>query len=218
MRVLLLTDSLGLARLKPQVVEHKDCWPELVKNALTEVSFHQVSIGGATSSDLLRQVAYHMPFSPDVIILQVGIVDCVPRVFSKYMLSTLRLLGPVGNSIIAALHHTKLKFIRRTQYVSPQKFRSNLRRMGAVCKNSTIWSLSIVGASPEYDLILPRVSSRIKNYNEILADESHVFVDCRSLESYGLMTDMHHLNKKGHQALANMLIARLTTAFSDHLS
>src|SRR5688500_17972440 len=81
-KILIITDSLGLPRAVPEVCSYEQTWPFLLNNAGYQI--HQVSIGGATVSELYRQLEYHYLFLPDLVIVQSGIVDCAPRALGKF--------------------------------------------------------------------------------------------------------------------------------------
>lgn len=81
-RILVITDSLGLPRDYPERCIYSDTWPALLKKDGHII--HQISIGGATVSELADQLlSYHLSFCPDVVLFQSGIVDCAPRAFTR---------------------------------------------------------------------------------------------------------------------------------------
>ena len=87
-KILLLSDSIALPRVRPEKVTFEETYPNLLRQKGFKI--HQVSIGGATSTTLLSQLHYHIHFSPDIVILQVGIVDCAPRFANKYEIFIIR--------------------------------------------------------------------------------------------------------------------------------
>ncbi len=70
-KMLIITDSLGLPRPKPEIVEYNDTW---VKKISIYYDVWQYSSGGATISDLYSQIEYHKMFNPDIVLIQSGIL------------------------------------------------------------------------------------------------------------------------------------------------
>src|SRR5687768_9305673 len=85
-RCLILTDSLGLPREEPEVLNYEDTWPYLIRK-YHSLEVIQASIGAATSTDLMTQVFYYKNTRPDIVLVQCGIVDLTPRAFLPYELS-----------------------------------------------------------------------------------------------------------------------------------
>lgn len=125
-RVLILSDSLALARTKPEICLYEDTYPAFLKKGF---EVHQVSIGGATSADLLKQVHYHKSFNPDVVILQVGIVDCAPRFISRKELDFTYAIGAIGKGLRYMLNKKWIKQIRKISYINKAEFKENLNKI-----------------------------------------------------------------------------------------
>ncbi|MCE9540508.1 MAG: SGNH/GDSL hydrolase family protein, partial [Bacteroidetes bacterium] len=124
MKILIMSDSLALAREKPEKVFYEETWPAFLKRKGHDVL--PICIGGATSDDLLRQVAYHKPFLPDIVIIQVGIVDCAPRHFTQLEILLLRKIPFFGRVALKFFNKPFVRKIRKISYVSPNKFRQNI--------------------------------------------------------------------------------------------
>lgn len=196
MKILLLTDSLGLPRNKPEICAFEDTWPFLLKN--TFPSTHQVSIGAATSQVLLRQITYQKAFNPDLVVLQVGIVDCAPRFMSRKELDFSYALGNLGKGIRFILNRRWIKQLRKISYLKEIEFKHNIVNI----KNAfdcPIIAIGILPATNEYEMILPGVTNKIISFNRILQQEFVHFIDTdKIIEINGTMSDHHHLNKYGH--------------------
>ena len=130
-KILIISDSLALPRPKPEICEYKDTWPKLLSST-GEFEIHQVSIGGATSKDLLKQVNYHKMFNPDIVVIQVGIVDCVPRFMSRLELDISYSLGKYGKKLRAFCNKKYIRKIRNVTYVNKRDFKSNLRNINFI--------------------------------------------------------------------------------------
>lgn len=202
-RILILTDSLALPRTFPEVCEHEFTWPENLKSQGHVI--HQVSIGGATSRDLLNQIPYHKSFKPDVVILQVGIVDCAPRFLKKYEINLLRKIPYLGNKIIQKLNNKWVKKYRKLSYISPFEFRDNIKGIVSSFDNAKIFILGIIPASMDYENLLPGVTQNIRAYNSILKSFNALFFDLETILKNGIMSDHHHLNREGHKYIAKII-------------
>lgn len=196
-RILLLTDSLALPREKPEFCAFEDSWPQLLKQTnLFEI--HQCSIGGATSTDLLRQAHYYNTFNPDIVIVQVGIVDCTPRFISKKEKYLLAKIPVLGNKLIGYLNNPFVRERRNITYISKKEFLENLKKIKKLFKNkSKLFFVEIIGGEG-YETLLPRVDDNINVYNNLLNEVSEVV---RYNQKGITMSDYHHLNENGHFCL-----------------
>jgi lysophospholipase L1-like esterase len=201
-RILLLTDSLPLPRFKPEVCEYIHTYPELLKQHGYIV--HQVSIGGATSGDLLTQVNYHKAFNPDYIFVQVGIVDCAPRFFTRLELELYRKLKRVGKTIM------ELRKTRKKVYTNSNGFEANINTIQKRYGNIPVYFLGILPATEIYEKLLPGITQNIKTYNAILSKMAN-FIPTDDFNFSGIMSDGHHLNANGHQQLFKKIVNVLET-------
>jgi lysophospholipase L1-like esterase len=205
-KVLIFTDSLALPRLQPELCGYDDTWPELLRRRGQKV--HQVSIGGATSRDLLNQVHYHISFDPDLVILQVGIVDCAPRFMTKIELSVVSRIPVIGRKIIGMMNTKKVRELRRISYVPIHVFEKNIAEITDQFKDKKVWILGIVPPTPAYELVLPGVTSNVNSYNSVLQKYGE-FLALDGIEEEGIMIDHHHLNTKGHQYIFDIIDEKL---------
>lgn len=205
-RVLLFTDSLALPRETPEICSYEDTWPILLKNNCLEI--HQVSIGGATSTDLLRQVNYHRAFQPDVVIIQVGIVDCAPRFMSKLEMEIAKRIPYLGKAIIKGMNNTFIKKNRNINYVNPRLFKKNIDDISLLFRNVEIYFIGIIPPNPAYDKILPGITKRITEYNNILKQKTNL-IETEGFNLDGVMSDFHHLNKIGHKEMYERVMNRI---------
>jgi lysophospholipase L1-like esterase len=199
MKILILTDSLGLPRNKPEFCSFEDTWPVLLRS--NERNIHQVSIGAATSLVLLKQITYQKAFNPDLVILQVGIVDCAPRFMSIKELNLTGALGVFGRGIRFLFNRKWIKSLRNISYINEADFKNNILKIQNDF-DCPILTLGILPAGSEYENILPGVTNKIKLYNAILEQNFENFLNSNEiLACNGIMTDYHHLSKRGHHFL-----------------
>ena len=110
MNVLFLTDSLGYPREEPDTARGVDVWPYKVSSLLKKNRtsknanlFFDAKPGLDTNSLARIRDKHIKAFQPDVIFIQVGIVDCYSRALTKtesMFLSKLPILGKVTKYIV----------------------------------------------------------------------------------------------------------------------
>ena len=77
----MFTDSLAMPREEPEETLFEDTYPYLLRK---DYEVFQFSKGGGLMNEFVEQSFYYNQYKPDIIILQIGIVDCCPRAFSKF--------------------------------------------------------------------------------------------------------------------------------------
>lgn len=209
-KILILTDSLGLPRDVPERVHFEDTWPHHLKDEKTIII--QLSLGGATSSDLCAQVHYYKNLNPDVVIVQVGIVDCAPRALGYYenlIFKRWRLTGFLCQ--IALSHFGKsIRNIRNISYTSPLQFRKNVICLLNCFPNSKMLFVGILPANNSYEQQVHGIQNRIKQYNSILKDTCQdSYIDMCDIPCDCIMSDYHHLNVNGHKFLFDKVRSKL---------
>lgn len=209
-----MSDSLALARRKPEPLKVEQTWPVLVHHSLGCAQWLQCSWGGATTSDLLAQSEYwlHTSRTVDCMIVQAGIVDCAPRaftrreaIFQQTLAAFTRLFPRMGRRIFEALRRR-----RQVSYVDSSRFRLNVQMFRDIAKHQgaqLIW-IPVMGAG-FYDDILPGVLKKIVQTNQILREELGDAVLDVQLANECFMSDGHHLTPDGHRILAEKILARL---------
>lgn len=211
---MILSDSVALPRLKPELCLFENTWPELLRNY--GYCVHQVSIGGATSIDLLRQVDYHQSFNPDFVIVQAGIVDCSPRFMSKLELEVTRKIPLLGKMIIKSLNKKWVRKFRKLTYVKPARFNVSIKNIKAKFECPTFF-LGIISPSKEFEFQLPGIVSNVKLYNTFLS-QTGMYIPLDGIEDGGVMSDFHHINKEGHKIIFQKIIQALNKTIKNCLS
>lgn len=205
-KILLLSDSLALARVTPESLLLEESWAFRLRERV-DAEWVQFSMGGATSSDLLAQAEYwlHSARSPDWLIIQAGVVDWAPRAFSrnevipqKALALFTRVFPRLGRQIFE-----RLRCWRRISYVEPQRFRHNVQAFRREAKERGIRLLWIpVLGSGFYENILPGVTEKIDQANGVLREELGSALLQIELADELFMSDGHHLRSEGHEHLA----------------
>jgi len=214
-KIVVLTDSLGLARKAPQSVLLEETWPYLLKSALGTSEWYQFSMGGATSTDLLEQGQYwlHGQRPVDWLIVQAGIVDCAPRAFTKRE----RVLQQIFSLLTRPFPRFRkfafeqIRRSRQVSYVDAKSFRDNVKQLKnlAAEQQARLFWIPVLGAN-FYSEILPGVDKKISMTNEILqAELGDSFIGVQ-LGAGCFMSDGHHLVVEGHRILADRIFNYIT--------
>jgi len=208
-KILIFTDSLGLPRAYPEVTLFEETWPELFRRNYPQLELHKVCLGGATTKEILGQIDYHKLFNPDLVIVQVGIVDCAPRFLTRKELLFMRLL-PFSKYILKSLNNKNVKRIRGVTYTSKKQFKSNIEKINKSFDCKVVF-IGILPASFHYENQLPGVIKNITDYNHLLSQ--YEFLDTNGFPQEGIMSDYHHLNPLGNQILFESLKTKLNILY-----
>lgn len=201
-KLLIFTDSLGLPREKPEIVEYNQTWVNLLKANFEILVF---SFGGGTVDQMYSQIAYLKMFNPDFVIVQSGIVDCAPRALKQYELEIIkrsRLLSKIfGNKRVVSFLRKK----RKVSYTSKIEFLKYLKQFKNVFGEKLFW-IGIMPASDDYEKTLPGIKNKVKEYNEILKNNlGNNFIDTSDFDDSFLMIDNIHLNIFGNMKLSKKI-------------
>lgn len=198
MRILILSDSLGLPRnVDGQLVSYEDTYVYLLKKKYPQHEILHVGIGGATMLDIKTQSLYYPVAKPNLVFIQCGIVDCAPRAFSKFESKIIRelKLKKVFNPFVSFLRK-----YRKHTYTSPKKFGRYINEINSNFASATqnVYYIGIIPGSNDYEMVLPNIIKQINLYNDILQKEGIRFIDNKDFPMDGILPDHHHLNKKGN--------------------
>lgn len=206
-KVLVLTDSLGLPRMSPAVITDDQCWTyRLADHCAGRFRFRNVSVPGMDSNQLLSLAKnYYAALKPDIVVVQVGIVDCYPRAIKKTELSILlRLPSAISRAVhrLVKRFYARLIASRSIRYVQPAVFRANLQALREIFEGARIMVVPIAPPSQTYQAKNPRIASSVEEYNALLSSQfSEGFLhECypQGAAAAIFLSDNHHLNAVGN--------------------
>lgn len=156
-RIVTVTDSLGMPRdLGGEALRWEEIWPKRVERALNERGTPvEVICCGArarTSGDLLgTELEEHVVFKrPDVVVVEVGVTDCAPRVISKNekrLLNTPIVPAPLREWVVRRRSAKRLEITAKAPlarvYTTPAQFEADLRAY-AMALRAQPWPISLV--------------------------------------------------------------------------
>lgn len=222
-KVLFLTDSLGLPRLLPEPVYDDQVWTSMVAEELRDsFSFFYYTNAGLHTSAIVSTLNNQLgAFRPDVIVFQVGIVDCAPRSMKENERKVLERLPkllrePIKKRIKTNYGSIVLK--RDITYVSREAFENNLKLIKKFYERTEFVVIPIAPATEGYIEKNPLICRNIDDYNAIL---HRIFGDkfCDDLWSASdidhlFLSDHHHLSVSGNEHLSLHVVSELLRRLS----
>ena len=159
---------------------------------------------------------------PDGVIIQIGVVDCAPRILTRRQRKILSCVRPLvlRDRIIRLLHERRafiLTHIRAAAYVKPKVFRRTADRIVTrlISQGSRVALASIAPTTPDMMVHSPPWPGRIDAYNEILRDVAartgaeYLDLDAE-VRAHGveqcILPDGHHLSVAGNMLYANAML------------
>ncbi len=220
-KILCIGDSLTLPR--GEDVKYENTWFYLLKHYFQDIDFISFFKRGITTNILVQEgggdknTAEKYPFGadclehykPNIIILQLGIVDCAPRLLKQGMETKLvnHLPKKIANIYIKLIKTTRKRNTANT-YVSLKKFEDNLINYFERCKNQNIEKLIIIKiAIPSQEMVdkNPEIIKNVIKYNAVYdkLEKKYPFVNSinpldSSKTNEIIFTDGYHPNAKGN--------------------
>lgn len=156
-------------------------------------------------------------YKPDIIILQLGIVDCAPRLFKRGSIES-KALSKLPK-LVREIYISTIKKIRKSSekraYVQPKEFEYNISNYLERCHTNNVEKIIII-AIPIPDKRMIAKNSNIANsvnkynniYTKIAKKHSNVSIihplDYR-LYDFEMSYDGYHPNNKGHDLIFDCL-------------
>ncbi len=206
-------------------VPYEKTWIYLLKQHFASYDIIDRSARGTTSFRLISEGGFGVDllesYNPDVVILQLGITECSPRLFKKKGLEFFLM-----NKLLSfSLRQKYIKFIKRKRVrdpeltdITPSIFKSNISNyVQRAKKNGTIvLAILINDATDLFISKSPHIQKNIDRYNEIyktFADEYQnvkiisPFKENVNINDYSV--DELHIDIKGNDLLSKKIISEL---------
>jgi acyl-CoA thioesterase I len=189
-KILIIGDSLSLPGHSNN---YEDTWVYKVKNYFKDFDFIThlqrslttnvlVSQGGGGPDDFPRGSDVLEYYMPDIVIIQLGIVDCAPRLFNKDKL-IVKIIDRLPKLIKTIIYNTKLRITGRlveNSYVSLSFFKKNLiNYLDRAKQNKTrkIIFISICYPDERMRSKNPNIYDQVDLYNNVILNVSKLFDD-----------------------------------------
>jgi hypothetical protein len=209
-RIVLFTDSLAMPREEPEKTYFEDTYPYQLRK---DVEVFQFSKGGGIMNEFVEQTYYYNQYKPDIIILQLGIVDCAPRAFTKFeeaVFQSNRAFRFIRRILSKSKISKKIRNSRRVSWTSEKNYEQGCRFFINKFKEVKVYALSIVPTTEEYEKQVPGITKKVERYNSILKEVfQENFIDISGIPLEGIMSDHHHLTKVGHQYVYGRILSKL---------
>lgn len=213
-RIVILGDSLGMPRSGVQL---EQTYPYLLQQSLVEFEIyakHRRANDSAIQSlpqTVLDDITY---FCPDILVLHLGIVDCAPRLFSRFEQRALWNLKIINKMIIGFMSKRRRFFTKvfPKVYVKISQYEQNMQALIEAGKKSAqrVIVVNIASTSVENNHKSYGFERNIKAYNAVL---NRLVVSCgvelidlnKVADKTMLDNDGIHFNIAGNALLAEQL-------------
>ncbi len=217
-RVLIISDSMAMPR---PGVKYEETWIYLLKQAFPEYDVLERPDRGSTSLRLITEggggVDLLEMYEPDMVILQLGMTECAPRLFKKTGFEYFFL-----NRIIPRRYRLNyVNFIKkkrgrnpRITDVSPENFRANLTNYFERARkmNVKVIAFLISRVTKLFVSKSPHITENINLYNSIYREVARAFPNVHLVVPFAeevnmeeIAVDELHVDARGHQILFNNL-------------
>jgi hypothetical protein len=220
-----ISDSISMPRFEEpgEKILLEQTWPVLLSKLFSnDVNIYNFSLRARDSFSLSKHLIEESVklVEPQAIILQVGIVDCSPRIFSNLEKRIIfsHWFPKIFRQIIITKRKNKLANSKKknqyTTIITKIDFKENITsfidNIRSINKNLKIIILPIIGDLNKLEKFRGGYTKNIKEYNEILNLESKYDVIYLSkifhdMDSDWFYNDWYHLSKIGHEKTAKIL-------------
>lgn len=223
-KILIVGDSLGMVRPDEGILI-EDIYPYLLQKALSNDFFVINASQRANNSSRIisKDYAYeHIDATkPDIVILQIGIVDCTPRLFTEIQkkimagITLISWLKPVISKYIKKKSQRRYDLTKKREivHVPLGKFEVNLvnffEKIKSVSPDATFIVINILYPGSAMTSRNFGLVENVMNYNQkltgIATSYSSKIIDIfnfTQLSPEVVLTDGHHIGKKAHQFIA----------------
>lgn len=227
MKVFCIGDSLGLPR---PGIAYENTWFSMLKKEYSSIEFYPYFIRRLTTNPLRTIFSnYVCHFAPNLVIIQLGICDCAPRIinkdkmFWKIYFKTFESLGAseIGWRIVKKLFRRNNP--RRVE-VSIERFKNNIESFVKECKCNNIKVLYVLIGRPAMSISerSPFLSNNVVRYNECIEALSQEYPETitiinplQSGDNDDYLSDGYHTTIKGANKVFEAI--KNTTLFDNSL-
>jgi len=221
MKLAIIGDSLGMDReTEPEGTPRNLVWPMLIANGNRTFSIinkcQRARMMCSVPEDLLRVIAA----GADVIVIQVGVVDCAPRVFSKADQTIFDQLSDVAHSkLLPLVKEQRVNLINNYPLIVYLELSEFAEYVSKIVKYAMYFEVPIIFVSiirtKTMDSKLPGWFGRAFEYNRILQNASkHSYIyffdadSCFADQGNGELycQDCHHMSTYAHSFFAENII------------
>jgi hypothetical protein len=228
-RMLVLGDSLAIPRPhKGQYIE--ETWPVLLSDAFPSLDVWQRCRPGPVCADIVKEFRCFRDSLEffDCLVLQVGITDCCPRPFPRFVQNLIDYTGSLSLRNKVNSWYPFLLKLRAKPWTRLDDFKSHLESMiETTLRNSPDTRVIVLAiGEPCHDLSkkIPHVGEYRERFNDAIIEVCSGYPEtaARFLDPYKshsldqiFLDDGHHLTKRGHALVAECIAEALKQAYPD---
>lgn len=210
-KIMVITDSVSMPRNE---VPYENTWISRLKESMPDFDIMDRSARGSTSTRLVTEggagVDLLESYMPGLVILQLGMAECAPRLFKKKGFEAFFLNHIIPKKYIL----NYINYVKRTRgrnpnitNVSPEQYRLNLINFAERCRknNAILLIVSILKPSSLYLFKSPKVKKNIDLYNSITREIADKFSNIKIIDPVAEIDDIDsicldelHINIEGH--------------------
>lgn len=216
-KILCIADSMGLPR---PTVPYEDTWIYTLKKNRQDIDFITLFKRSLTSDSLKDDNEYLVYYDPEIVILQIGIVDCAPRyIKSNSLINKLVLRLPCKSKKTFWMIYKKMfkRSIKKVD-VPIDRFHSNLKYYCDLCMKRRIKKVIIIKiCTPSLTMTRrnPLIKKTVENYNYVLEKIGMDYpivklLDPLNIDDDKYYVDGYHANKLGNEKVASNILSELS--------
>lgn len=218
-RILILSDSLAAPRSKEgkSLLTYEESWPYLLRERFPNVDIIQISMGHATSEELVAQCPYWLPARPDIVFFQAGLNDILPRALHKHELEfakTYPFFGKMIHRTVGSID-TRLRRWRNIVYLSEKRILASLRTLKSSFPNT--YAIPVLVGSEDTVRRFAGVQARARGFNacaKTVFGENLILME--DIGEGQLQADGFHLNALGHDVVVRRIAPIVSAAVENN--
>jgi len=213
-RIMLITDSMAMPR---PGVPYESTWVYLLKQEFPDYDIIDRPARGATALRLVTEGGGGLDllerYAPDLVIIQIGMADCAPRLFRKN--------GPeyffMNRILSAGLRSRYINFVKKRRVRNPsltetspenfQAFMSGFAGRAAACGTAII-AVKIIRPGSEFIAKSPHITDNVDKFNAILDSIEAEKINFHTIRPFeknydidAISLDELHVNDEGHKII-----------------
>ena len=199
-KIIIITDSVSMPR--PEI-PYEDTWVYLIKKEFPHYDIIDRTGRGSTSTRLVTEggggVDLLETYRPDIVILQLGMAECAPRLFDKkgleFRIVSRMLPDGLRRRYIARVKRRRVRDPRVTD-VAPEQFRRNIaayfERARAIPTRVIV--IPILPPTREYLRKSPHALGNVERYNQIYRDTARLFPNVEIVDPFRNGIDINEIS------------------------
>ncbi len=217
-KIIIITDSVSMPR---PGIPYEDTWVYMIKKEFPEHDFIDRTGRGSTSTRLVTEgyggADLLETYMPDIVVLQIGMAECAPRLFDKKGLEfrIVSSLLPVGmrRRYIALVKKHRDRDPRVTD-VTPEQFRKNITSYFERARYipARVIVIPILPPTREFLSKSPRALENVDRYNQIFHDTARIFPHVEIVDPFrngidinDISVDEFHVGARGSKIIFKAL-------------